>query len=298
MYEKQSGIEKSSESSISSSRRAFIGTAGVAAMAAAMLPGNAAAQQAGAESTYDRILRTGVLRVPAWAGNLPYFDKNISTGAWFGAGIDMVKDLATAMDGASVEVVEMISSAPAILALQSGQVDLAFPLTMTPERSRSLDFSVPLILHGFGLLAPKSLDDDKWADFDRPDCRVAAAIGTSDESILRRMVPKATVVGFKSRSDGFLALAANKVDCLATSALQGLAAIAKNDALGKLVLPAPVVATPTSIGLRMEADTKWLKVVNAWVDYNKSLGQIRDWYLAGLKPLGVEAADIPPSVVL
>lgn len=298
MHDKQSQVERPAEGSMSSSRRAFLGAAGVAAVVAGTLPRNAAAQEAGAESTYDRILSTGVLRVPAWAGNLPYFDKDISTGEWFGAGIDMVKDLAAVMDGASVEVVEMISSAPAILALQSGQVDLAFPLTMTPERTRSLDFSAPLILHGFGLLASKSLEDDKWADFDRPDCRVAAAIGTSDESILRRMVPKATVVGFKSRSDGFLALAGGKVDCLATSALQGLAAIAKNEALGKLVLPAPVIATPTSIGLRIEPDTKWLKVVNAWVEYNKSLGQIRDWYLAGLKPLGVEAADIPPSVVL
>ena len=48
--------------------------------------------------------------------------------------------------------------------------------------------------------------------------------------------------------------------------------------------------------MRREADTRFLDVVNAWVDYNRGIGQIRDWMLAGLALSGVQSDDVPAEV--
>jgi len=40
-----------------------------------------------------------------------------------------------------------------------------------------------------------------------------------------------------------------------------------------------------------------VEVVNAWIDYNRGVGQIRDWLLGGLALNGVTREDIPPEVV-
>ena len=36
--------------------------------------------------------------------------------------------------------------------------------------------------------------------------------------------------------------------------------------------------------------------MNAWIDYNRGIGQIRDWLLAGLALNGVQPDDIPQEV--
>src|SRR3954465_12431699 len=64
---------------------------------AGALPAAARAQNAG-ESTFDRVRRTRVLRIPALPGELPYFQKDLATGAWSGACISMAADIAKVFD--------------------------------------------------------------------------------------------------------------------------------------------------------------------------------------------------------
>ena len=78
-----------------------------ATMAALPVAGVAAAAQAqdNRESTFDRVGRTKVLRVAALPGELPYFRKDLMTGAWSGASIEMAKSIADVF-GAKLEYVE------------------------------------------------------------------------------------------------------------------------------------------------------------------------------------------------
>ena len=76
-------------------RRALAGAA--ALLPAGALIGSAHAQT-GNESTFDRIRRTKTLRIAALPGELPYFQKDITSGEWSGACIDMAKDIAKVFD--------------------------------------------------------------------------------------------------------------------------------------------------------------------------------------------------------
>ena len=69
-------------------------TLGVALGATAIaMSGTAAAQTPSIEATFDRIRRTGVLRIAALPGERPFFHKDITTGEWSGVAIDMEEDL-------------------------------------------------------------------------------------------------------------------------------------------------------------------------------------------------------------
>ncbi|MBS0562370.1 MAG: ABC transporter substrate-binding protein, partial [Proteobacteria bacterium] len=65
------------------SRRGLAGIGAALLPAAAMIP--AAHAESANESTYERVTRTKTLRIAALPGELPYFKKDIATGAWSGA---------------------------------------------------------------------------------------------------------------------------------------------------------------------------------------------------------------------
>ena len=71
--------------------------AGAAALLSVAWFGSAQAQTAN-ESTFDRVRRTKTLRIAALPGELPYFQKDITSGEWSGACIDMSKDIAKVFD--------------------------------------------------------------------------------------------------------------------------------------------------------------------------------------------------------
>ena len=63
----------------------------------------------------------------------------------------------------------------------------------------------------------------------------------------------------------------------------GLTAIAKNPNLGTYkILQSPSVAIPTSMAVRREPDKRWRDFLSVWVDYNRGIGQMREWFAKGL----------------
>ena len=79
---------------------------GAALSAAAIAAtGTAAAQTPSGEATLDRVRRTGVLRIAALPGEMPFFHKDLATGDWSGVAIDMARSIAAAFS-AKLEFVE------------------------------------------------------------------------------------------------------------------------------------------------------------------------------------------------
>ena len=78
--------------------------------------------------------------------------------------------------------------------------------------------------------------------------------------------------------------------------LLGLDALKKNPGLGTLVVPKPVVFTISPIVLPKQTDKRMMEFIDVWIDYNKGLGQIRDWIVGNLASIGIEPSDIPPEV--
>ncbi|MEO8714456.1 MAG: ABC transporter substrate-binding protein, partial [Acetobacteraceae bacterium] len=99
-------------------RRALAAGAGLLPVA---MIGSAHAQ-APSESALDRIRRTKTLRIAALPGELPYFQKDITSGAWGGACIEMANSIAKVL-GAKLAYIEA-TYGTSVLDLQTDKVDL------------------------------------------------------------------------------------------------------------------------------------------------------------------------------
>jgi polar amino acid transport system substrate-binding protein len=278
--------------------RRFVALA--AAGAPLVLAGEAKAQTPPADagqSTLDRIKSTKTLRIAALPGEAPNFNKDIATGEWTGMCIEMAKDIAKPFE-AKLEYVES-TYGNSVLDLQSNKIDLAFALNPTPLRALVIEFTRPFYLHGFGMVGKKGFKASTWTELNKPEVKIVCDLGSTHEVAARRFAPKAEITALKQRDDCILAVQTGKADCVILAANLGLTAVKKNPGLGEFqMLHGPRVQLQTCMGIRMEADRRWQDFLNAWVDYNRGVEQIREWLYAGLAINGVKPEDIPPDVEL
>ena len=267
------------------------GLAGLAALPAALFVGSAQAQST-TESAFDRVTRTKVLRVAAFPGALPYFTKDISTGQWAGACVEMANDLAKVFD-AKVEFVES-GYGPAVLDLQTNKIDLAFALNPTPARALSITFTKPMMIHPFGAILKPGMEAKTWADINKPDVRIVVDRGSAHDVAAHRFAPKAQIIVVDKPDEAVLTMLSGRADVNILAAMLALSTLGKNPALGHFVLlGSPLFALPSCIGLRREADTRLKEVVDAWLDMSRGTGQVREWLIAGIEMTGAKRADIP-----
>jgi polar amino acid transport system substrate-binding protein len=149
------------------------------------------------------------------------------------------------------------------------------------------------------MVGKKGFHATNWADLNKPEIRVAVDIGSLHETAARRFAPKATIIALKARDDCILAVQTGRADCVILAVNLGLTAVKKNPALGQFqMLHQPRVQLPTCMGIVMEPDKRWRDFLNAWVDFNRGIQQIREWLYAGLAINGVKPEDVPPDVEL
>jgi polar amino acid transport system substrate-binding protein len=277
------------------SRRLF--AAGAAAGSPAAILARTAPAPTRPEWTIDRIQRAKVVRVAALTGEAPYFNKDIVTGQWSGMCVEMARDIAGVFD-ARVEYLES-TYGNSVLDLQANKIDLAFSLNPTPKRALIIDFTHPFYLHGFGMVGQKGFHATTWGELNKPEVRIAVDIGSVHEIAAHRFAPNATIIGLKSRDDCVLTVQTGRADCVILAVDLGLTAVKKNSALGEFqMLHQPRVQLPTCMGVRIEADRRWCDFLNAWVDYNRGIQQIREWLYAGLAINGIKPEDVPVDVEL
>ncbi|HEX3573895.1 MAG TPA: transporter substrate-binding domain-containing protein [Rhodopila sp.] len=275
-----------------------IGRRGLA-VAAGFLPamgliGSARAESA-SESTFDRVRRTGVLRIAVLPGELPYFQKDLATDEWSGAAISMAQDVAKVFDAKLAYVESTYGNT--VLDLQSNKIDLGFALNPTPARALSITFTHPMIIHPFGCLAKKGLAPKIWDDLNKPELTVVFDIGSLHETAARRYCPKANLVGYKTRDECTLALQSGRADAHIQAALLGLSTVGKFPAMGPYyLLTDPTVALPSSLGIQREPDTRFHEVIDAWLDMARGTGQIREWMLQGLAQNHVTRDQVPAGL--
>ncbi|WP_407165667.1 transporter substrate-binding domain-containing protein [Bradyrhizobium sp. ORS 111] len=270
--------------------RYALGIGSGAALAAAMAaPASAEAQ---ADNTLDRIRANKVLRIAVLPGELPYFNKDLATGTWSGFSIEMANDLAKLLD-VKLEYVES-TYGNSILDLQANKIDLGFALNPTPQRALVVDFTHLVFPHPFGAMLKKGMEAKTWADINKPEVKIAVDVGSANEAVARRFAPNATIKSLKSRDEVMLEMSSGRVDCVVNALVLGLTAIAKNPNLGTykiLQLPSVTIASGTAV--RREADKRWRDFLSVWIDYNRGIGQMREWFVKGLGLAGVKPEDVP-----
>ncbi|WP_315764888.1 MULTISPECIES: transporter substrate-binding domain-containing protein [unclassified Bradyrhizobium] len=284
----------SDEQKISEDRRAALRYAlaigSGAALASAMTA--PASAQAAADNTLDRVRASKVLRIAVLPGELPYFNKDLASGTWSGFSIEMANDIAKLLD-VKLEYIES-TYGNSVLDLQANKIDLGFALNPTPQRALVVDFTNTVFPHPFGAMLKKGMEAKTWADINKPEVKIAVDVGSANEAVARRFAPNATIKSLKSRDEVMLEMSSGRVDCVVNALVLGLTAIAKNPNLGTYkILQSPSVAVASAMAVRREPDKRWRDFLSVWVDYNRGIGQMREWFVKGLSLSGVKPEDVP-----
>lgn len=171
--------------------------------------------------------------------------------------IDLGKKIAKEMlgDENKAEFKQVLAS-NRILALSAGEVDILIStVTITDQRSKVIDFSVPYYETGLAILKQK---DSTIANIDDLNNRsVIYVLGTTGEKEIKTLAPKGNYQGFRTYTDGYSALKAGRAEAMVTdkSILRGIALEDPNFTL----LPQTYTKEQYGIGIKkgeMSADLK------------------------------------------
>ena len=204
---------------------------------AVMLAGLVSAE---AETTPEKISRTGVLTIGTRTGSPPFAFIN-KQNEWVGFSIDLVEQaivpLVAHKLGKPIKV-EKKESTPQtrIPLLTSNAVDLiAGTMTDTRSRRESVDFSLTFFATGAQFLVKKGIRIKEIQDI--AGKRVAAQQGSTNARIIRERVPKAVLREFPDQPTAFQAIAQGQVDVYTNDGIQlaGLKAKAPNPAQWQIV---------------------------------------------------------------
>jgi ABC-type amino acid transport substrate-binding protein len=192
----------------------------------------AGALPAWAETTLEKIARTGTMVIGTRTGSPPFgfIDKQ---NQWGGFSIDLAKLVHAQVEkkvGKPVKF-ELKESTPAtrIPLLSSGAVDLiAGTMTITRARRESLDFSIAFFVTGAQFLVKKGSPIKGVRDV--AGKRIGAQQGSTNEKFLREKHPQAQLVVFPDQPAAFTALTQGKIDAYTNDGVQlaGLKAKAPN----------------------------------------------------------------------
>ncbi len=182
-----------------------------------------AAAPALAQTTLEKIARTGTLTIGTRTGSPPfaYVDK---ANQWVGFTIDLVEQgvlpAVSKKVGKPVKLEKKESTPPTrIPLLTSNAVDLiAGTMTDTPQRRESVEFSLTFFLTGAQFMVKKGSPIKGIEDI--AGKRVAAQQGSTNAKIIREKVPSAILREFPDQPAAFQALVQGQVDTYTNDGIQ------------------------------------------------------------------------------
>lgn len=152
----------------------------------------------------------GVLRVASFDGNPPFGFVDPQTRRISGLDVDYAQALADRL-GVRLDV-QPTNPANRVALLVSGKVDVVLAnFTITDERARQVDFSIPYFASGTQFLSLKGTlaDPAQLAGL-----RIGVDKGTVNEIVLRRQFPGARLVAFDDTPFAFAALRNGNVQAI------------------------------------------------------------------------------------
>jgi len=240
--------------------------------------------------TLDKVHKTGELRIGVAAGD-PWYYRDPASGQWSGVGVLVGAEIAKHL-GVKLTPVET-TWGNSVAGLQSGQFDIMFVLDATEERKRAIDFpDTPLLWYAQGILAKDGLVAQNWEDLNRPDVRIGVALGTATDRDLTKRLPKAKIERFTNTDETVAAFNAGRVDVIGfyhSVLVIAYSRIRK----GSVQIPHPVVAIPTSAGIRRERDTAFRDMLDAQIKHLYTSGQTQALYAAYLRTKGLDPDRLP-----
>lgn len=240
--------------------------------------------------TLQKVKQSGELRIGVASGD-PWYYRDPVSGQWSGVGVLVGEQIAKHLGVKMVPVETTWGNS--VAGLQSGQIDVMFVLDATEERKRAIDFpEAPLLWYAQGVLAKDGLVAKNWEDLNKPTVRMGVALGTATDRDLTKRLPNAKIERFTNTDETVAAFNAGRVDAIGF--YHSVLSIAYSKIKkGSVQVPQPVVAIPTSAGIRREQDTAFRDMLNDQFKKMYASGQTQTLYGQYLKTKGLDPEKLP-----
>jgi hypothetical protein len=190
------------------SRRLGILTA-VGLLALAVWPSIGRAQAPAAQDTLQAVIKRGELIVGTFDFFPPWGFRDAQNNI-VGMDVDIAKDLAEQMK-VKLTLVAVPTAPDRINFLVAGKIDVAISnFTATVERSKTITFTEPYVIDGFGVIFNKAAKIKDWPNLNGK--KVAVTTGSTGEILLTQKAPKAQALRFDQASAALLAVQQGKAD--------------------------------------------------------------------------------------
>ena len=205
--------------------------------------------------------------------DFPPFGFMDETGTHKGFDIDLAKVLGRELLG-NEEAVEFVAvtTGDRISILNSKKVDvLAATMTITEERKKVVDFSIPYFMSGQLILVPQKSKILRYQDL--AGKRVATVVGSTGDAAVRKLVPTAIRVELKGTAEALQALKDGRVEAFVQDDVLLIEIEKKNPEL-KIADRKPFDPAPYGLAVR-KGDREWLEFINAALKKMKTSGDYK-----------------------
>jgi polar amino acid transport system substrate-binding protein len=231
-------------------------------------------QQLVKESTIEKVLKSGVLRV-GMSTFVPWAMRD-KKGNLIGFEIDVATRLAEDM-GVKVEFVPT-KWAGIIPALLAGKFDVVIGgMGILPKRNLKVNFTIPYDLTGMSIVAHKEVASGfkSLEDFNRPDVVISVRLAATPVAAAEKFMPKAQLRKFDDESQAYQELINGKAHAVVGSApTPAFYALKYPD---KLFLPLKETFTKEPIGFAVKkGDFDTINYFNNWITVVKAEGWLAE----------------------
>ncbi len=226
---------------------------------------------ASAQSALNEILNAGVLKVGTTGDWDPMTVRDPATNSYKGYDIDVMTALAGDL-GVEVEFVAT-DWKTLVSGVTSGQYHITGSASVSPSRAKAAGYSESYFALETVPLTLKTNADrfSDWADLDKPDVKVAATLGTTQEKQVKAFFPNAEHRIVEAPARDFQEVLAGRADANITSNVEANKLVAKYDQI--MIVPVEEGRAPTPIAMLLpQADQVWINYVNTWIELKEEQG--------------------------
>ena len=216
-------------------------------------------------SVLKRIVESGELRV-GMSGAQPPLNMRDKQGNLIGLEVDLARLLAESMGVRPKFVTKPF--AQLLPALKAGEVDLILSgMTITPRRNLEAAFVGPYMISGKSILTRSTAlaQADEASDLDVAELKLAALEGSTSQSFVELLLPRAKLVTTKTQQDGVQLVIDGKVDALVADLPACIVAVLRHPEAGLVTLLTPLTMEPLGIALP-PGDPLLLNLVDNYLD--------------------------------
>jgi cyclohexadienyl dehydratase len=240
-----------------------------AALAALTLLGGMAAQ---AQSSLERILSDGVLRVGTTGDFNPMTVRDVASGGYKGFEIDVARELAEEM-GVELEFVPT-EWKTMVAGVVSDKYDIVMSGTsISVGRAKVVGYTDPYIHVG---TVPMTLAENAdsfatWEDANREGVKVAVILGTVFEEQARATFPDAEIVTVEAPATGYQEVLSGRADVTITSNVDAASIMERFDAITTFPDAEPRAQRPLAY-ITHQGNQTLLNFTNSWLALKQASG--------------------------